>query len=164
MPRCIDADKLEELCDIMAEKCGGIGESIWNQFRTIVEGSLTVDVVEKELYNRLLEDAVIMAEALDEYQTADAVEVKRWIPVSERLPEYAQEVLVTVEGWFEGKMIDRAVDLAIYWQHDSYIDGFETVNDWIECGEWKITAWLPLPEPFPEPYRKETEDGSSIQK
>ena len=41
--RLIDADKLEELCDIMAEKCGGIGESIWNQFRTTVECSPTIE-------------------------------------------------------------------------------------------------------------------------
>ena len=46
MPRYIEANKLEELCDIMAEKCDGIGESIWNQFRTIVEWSPTADVVE----------------------------------------------------------------------------------------------------------------------
>ena len=46
MARYIDADKLEELCDIMAEKCDGIGESIWEQFRTTVECSPTLDVVE----------------------------------------------------------------------------------------------------------------------
>ena len=40
--RLIDADKLCELCDIMAEKCDGIGESIWNQFRTTVEWSPTI--------------------------------------------------------------------------------------------------------------------------
>ena len=58
MMRLIDADKLEELCNIMADKCDGIGESIWNQFRTTVEWSPTVD----------------------------AVEAPRWIPVTERLP------------------------------------------------------------------------------
>lgn len=47
MPRYVDADKLESLCDIMSDKCDdGIGESIWNQFRTVVECSPTVDVVE----------------------------------------------------------------------------------------------------------------------
>lgn len=46
MPRYIDADKLESLCDIMADKCDGIGESIWNQFRTTVEWTPTVDAVE----------------------------------------------------------------------------------------------------------------------
>lgn len=40
--RLIDADKLTELCDIMADKCGGIGESIWGQFRATVEWSPTI--------------------------------------------------------------------------------------------------------------------------
>ena len=35
----IDADKLVELCDIMADKCDGIGASIWHQFKTAVEWS-----------------------------------------------------------------------------------------------------------------------------
>lgn len=46
MPRYIDANKLEELCDIMSEKCDGSGESIWNQFCTMVECSPTADVIE----------------------------------------------------------------------------------------------------------------------
>lgn len=41
--RMSDADKLTELCDIMAEKCDGIGESVWHQFRITVEWSPTVD-------------------------------------------------------------------------------------------------------------------------
>ena len=43
MPRLIDADKLIELCNIMADKCDGIGKSIWEQFATTVEWSPTVD-------------------------------------------------------------------------------------------------------------------------
>lgn len=43
--RPIDADNLESLCDIMSDKCDGIGESIWNQFRTVVEWSPTIDAV-----------------------------------------------------------------------------------------------------------------------
>mgnify|MGYP006958217385 CR=1 FL=1 len=35
----IDAGKLVELCDIMANKCDGIGVSIWHQFKTTVEWS-----------------------------------------------------------------------------------------------------------------------------
>ena len=48
MARLIDADKLAELCDIMADKCDapGASESIWHQFRTTVEWSPTVDAVE----------------------------------------------------------------------------------------------------------------------
>lgn len=35
----IDADKLIELCDIMANQCDGMGVSIWHQFKTMVEWS-----------------------------------------------------------------------------------------------------------------------------
>ena len=35
----IDAGKLVELCDIMANKCDGIGALIWHQFKTTVEWS-----------------------------------------------------------------------------------------------------------------------------
>ena len=41
--RLIDADKLESLCDIMADKCDG-AESIWNQFKTVVEWCPTVEI------------------------------------------------------------------------------------------------------------------------
>lgn len=45
MSRYIDADKLIELCEMMADKCDGIGESVWNQFATTVDWSPTVDAV-----------------------------------------------------------------------------------------------------------------------
>ena len=44
--RLIDANKLIELCNIMSDKCDGIGESIWHQFATTVEWCPTVDAVE----------------------------------------------------------------------------------------------------------------------
>lgn len=66
----------------------------------------------------------------------------KWIPVTERLPEKHEEVLVTVAG-----------EIVIAWL---YLDGRWRSND---CPETYlndfITAWMPLPEP----YRKETEDG-----
>lgn len=48
MARYIDAEKLAKLCDIMADKCDipGASESVWHQFRTVVECSPTADVVE----------------------------------------------------------------------------------------------------------------------
>lgn len=49
LPRYIDATKLEELCEIMGDKCDdGSGESLWNQFKTVVECSPTADVVERK--------------------------------------------------------------------------------------------------------------------
>lgn len=41
--RLIDADELEERCDIMADKFDGMGASIWNQFRTFVEWMPTIE-------------------------------------------------------------------------------------------------------------------------
>ncbi len=46
--RLIDADKLEELCDIMADKCDGTRKSIWHQFRTVVEWSPSVEPQRKK--------------------------------------------------------------------------------------------------------------------
>jgi len=40
--RLIDADALSSLCDIMADKCNGIGKPIWRQFRATVDWSPTV--------------------------------------------------------------------------------------------------------------------------
>lgn len=40
--RLIDADALCKLCDIMADKCDGVAESIWHQFRTTVELTPTI--------------------------------------------------------------------------------------------------------------------------
>ena len=41
--RLIDAENLIGLCNIMADKCDGIGESIWNQFAETVRWCPTID-------------------------------------------------------------------------------------------------------------------------
>lgn len=75
-------------------------------------------------------------------------EQPRWIPVSERLPEEAESVLVYAErnayddkGKFRKKVID------IGWQLDGrwHIDGCNGVDG---------IAWMPLPKP----YKAESED------
>lgn len=43
----------------------------------IIRELTAADVVEKALYNRLLKNAIIISEDLDEYQTADVVERKK---------------------------------------------------------------------------------------
>lgn len=74
--------------------------------------------------------------------------MSEWIPVSERLPQIGEQVFVTVEGCDNGKLFVRGVDMALFIKEKGYIDGFDTVNDWIEYGEWRITAWMPVPSPW----------------
>ena len=62
---------------------------------------------------------------------APAVELQKWIPVKERLPEYKQAVLTYI----------------------GYLDDYEV--NWIcdEDDEWYhygVTAWMPLPKPYKE--------------
>lgn len=112
----------------------------------------TADVVEKALYNRLLEDATIMAEALDEYQTADVPErnVWKWIPVTEKLPEAGIRYQVTFES--------GEVGYADFRNKIFFSDGSAKENVWeidrYYDDDGEVIAWMPLTEP----YRKETED------
>jgi len=46
-------------------------------FENAIEEAQAADVVDKELYDRLLKNSIIISEALNKYQTADVVEVVR---------------------------------------------------------------------------------------
>ena len=80
MPRYIDADALKQ----------GVGSfspvKYTYEYGLVItvediDSAPTADVVEKEQYDRLLENATIISEALNKYQNADVVERKRgkWI-------------------------------------------------------------------------------------
>jgi hypothetical protein len=70
-----------------------------------------------------------------------------WIPCSERMPDDDTIINVIVSGYevWDGKKT-LFVDWATY--PGSYIDGFDTDNDWDEGQEVHILAWMPLPEPY----------------
>lgn len=73
---------------------------------------------------------------IDTFPAADVEPVRRWIPVSERLPGNASRCLVS--------------------RHD-YVTGADFVDIlWYDSGEWwdrqhagdyAVTHWMPLPEP-----------------
>lgn len=73
--------------------------------------------------------------------------MSRWVPVSERLPEYGVDmwdtgVIATVEGK-EGNITYESGIVADAWYEGGrwYING-------VALKDAKVTAWMPLPEPY----------------
>lgn len=70
--------------------------------------------------------------------------LRKWIPVSERLPEFRKEVLTCTDGGF----------IEIQSLEDSYDGYWENQNgDWTDLEE--IIAWMPLLEPYKESEEQE---------
>lgn len=68
-------------------------------------------------------------------------DAKRWIPVTERLPENDCQCIVTAKVKHVDNYPDYEVDTA------NFADGaFTTDNSW--WGVESIIAWMPLPEPW----------------
>lgn len=77
-------------------------------------------------------------------------QVPRWIPVTERLPDYDDLVLVIASGKpKENITLDEAFELATL-----YSDGW-CLETWPEWTGANVTYWMPLPEP-PEVENAET--------
>lgn len=67
----------------------------------------------------------------------------KWIPVSEKLPENFQRVLVTIVNYNENKV----VRVAEYYGRKRIFQIKENHEQW-EVGEKGLLAWRPLPEPY----------------
>ena len=83
-----------------------------------------------DIYNRAYEALLISME-----ENAALREQVRWIPVSERLPEYQQRVLFFSERISLGVHSEKAR----YWA----TDGYTYPGDWYNT----VTHWMTLPQP-----------------
>ena len=78
-------------------------------------------------------------ENVADHLIANGVTVQKWIPVSERLPEYEK----TVMGW-DAELRDMGIVNFIYGQFFDIVD----------MSEVNVTHWMPLPAP---PHTKQEE-------
>lgn len=85
------------------------------------------------------------AKALDMAIEALQEQERKWIPVSERLPEDEYGVLATVNGKHNNTTFIDALEIAEYDSDEGWI--IEGYLDWINPD---VTAWMPLPEPYKE--------------
>lgn len=139
MPRYVNADWL-------LERAVPIGWSTPKWVSDIViEDAPTADVVERK-------DIEAECELAYKHGWSDCFAERRWIPVTERLPEDGQRVLVTYD------LVNKYpwVNILRYGK-----PMFEEKPCFYECdSEWGgvpydgIVAWMPLPKP----YREETSD------
>ena len=89
-----------------------------------------------------------LCEAVDMAIEALKEPKRKWIPVSERLPENGCGVLVTVNGKHNNIIFVNELEIAEYRNTEGWI--IEGYLDWLDPN---VIAWQPLPRPY-----KESED------
>lgn len=75
----------------------------------------------------------------------------QWIPCSERLPEYEEEVLVTRHFLSDNQLKKNAITESLYVEVASRMDDEWTSysDDYkIKSHLHKVIAWMPLPDPY----------------
>lgn len=66
---------------------------------------------------------------------------QKWIPVTERLPETNDFVLVLVSGHYENLWLDQAIEFATYNKEEGWI-----LEMWPEWDNPNVTYWMQVPE------------------
>ena len=101
-----------------------------------MDGECTTE--DRETYIQRFEALRMAIEALQEPE-------RKWIPVTEKLPENGCGVLVTVNGKHDNIIFVNALEIAEYRNTEGWI--IEGYLDWLAPD---VTAWQPLPEPYEE--------------
>lgn len=116
----INAEKIEKLFDAL-------------------KGLQTYKLAEND--DRTLVDTDDVAEVLADYITTYTEQkTERWIPVTERLPAYGEDVLISIGGYCN---VGYVVPVNEEERYNWYFSGwYHSPND--------VMAWMPLPEPFKE--------------
>ena len=87
-------------------------------------------------------------------------EIPHWIPVTERLPKYEQEVLVTRHFLSDNQLKKNAITESFYVEVARRMD-----DEWTSYSDeykikrhlHKVIAWMPLPEPYQAERRTDDE-------
>lgn len=66
--------------------------------------------------------------------------LNKWIPVSERLPETNNPIIATI---------------SISSQNKTFVNVTQFNTEWLD-GDWRIIAWMPLPEPYTDEHGSPT--------
>lgn len=89
-------------------------------------------------------DAITMrgVKIINQFPTAVDAATVRWIPVTERLPDNDDFVLVVASGQAGNIRLDNAFELGQFSMSEGWI-----LEMWPEWEDPKVSHWMPLPEP-----------------
>ena len=125
-PKCFDepcngGGCTKDMCDFATEVC----EKLAAYEDTVLDPE-QLSVIDEE-YSKMAKEL------------AELRQQNRWIPVSERLPDYNEEVLIT-----NGKYV--TIDTRYFLENTEDGEAYTwDINGWDD-----VIAWMPLPEPYKE--------------